>query len=606
MENLVKDSCFTLGYWKPVSIPEEFEFSLDRVQTPPEMEASLKIENRGWEEWRLIYNKPFPVSPGETYRLKVYMMLKLEDRKAWIALEPRILNEKGERLRAIKERWAGDSGEPFFKKNLGFWRGGFIAATGTWDWRCMVGGFMVPQDGVQMNLMLHGAGPGRVWVTGVELYRGFSSLVRSMRPPEISDYPKAVLYKRLKLGDYAGKVLRLGDLNGDGRVELLFAQRMSPEPVKPSNVKYVALRCLTAVDLDGKVLWQIGEPNISGYDVWSDLPVQVFDFDKDGKSEVLCCKDFKIMLLDGSTGETLMEADTPEANPGEGWGEGPEDGFPRILGDSITICNLTGHGPGDFLIKDRYNNLWAYDRKFRRLWSYTGKMAHYVQICDVDGDGLDEVFSGDALIDQDGQVLWRIDLYGHCDSSIFYRDRRGTLILAVGYEDGGFYFLDASTGKILKEWHLGHGQGVNLASYRPDQPGGLAIAANTFWGGAFWFIFSLEGDLLHADFRDVYGWVPVNWSGDGVELIGAAYGLYDGYGRMVVEFPNSHSGKVWVYDICGDQRDEVIVWNDKLLSIYTQDRPFSGDRIFAPKRRLYNQTFYGSFISKPNWAHLGS
>jgi len=105
----------------------------------------------------------------------------------------------------------------------------------------------------------------------------------------------------------------------------------------------------------------------------------------------------------------------------------------------------------------------------------------------------------------------------------------------------------------------------------------------------------------YADFRDVYGWVPVNWSGDGVELIGSANGLYDGYGRMVVKFPGPHSGKVWVYNVCGDQRDEVVVWNDRLLSVYTQDSPFSGSWIFTPKRRLYNQTFYGSFISKPDW-----
>ena len=205
-------------------------------------------------------------------------------------------------------------------------------------------------------------------------------------------------------------------------------------------------------------------------------------------------------------------------------GEGAEDGFPRMLGDSITICNLTDHGPGDFLLKGRYNNLWAYNRKLNRLWSYIGKMAHYAQIYDVDGDGFDEVFSGDALIDQNGEVLWRIDIYGHCDSSVFYRDREGRLVLALAYEDGGFYFLDALTSDILKGWHLGHGQGINLASYRPDQPNGL-IAANTFWRGAFWFIFSLEGEILHVDFTDVYGWVPVNWSGDGVELIGSAYGL---------------------------------------------------------------------------------
>jgi len=602
LENLVKDPYFTSGLWKITSKPEEVRISSDRVQTPIGVKDSLKVESFGWSKWCLVYGEKLQVKPRETYRLNVRMMLNLEDRKASVVLEPQILDENGEKVKVTKKKWVGDSGEPFFVEDLGSWRGGVIGATGKWGWRYMTGGFMIPDGGVQMNLTLYGAGPGKVWVTGVELYRNFYSTVKKVEPPDIPEYPKAIVYKRLKLGEYAGKVLRIGDLNGDGKVELLLVQKINPKPIKQSSVNYVALRCLTAIDLNGNILWQLGEPDPSGYEVWSDLPVQVFDFNRDGKMEVLCCKDFKIMLLDGATGNVITETDTPESNSGEG----PEDGFPRILGDSITICNLTECDPGDFILKDRYNNLWAYDREFNRLWSYTGKMAHYTQIYDVDGDGFDEVFSGDALIDQNGEILWRIDLYGHCDSSIFYRDREGRLILALAYEDGGFYFLNALTGEILREWHLGHGQGVNLASYRPDQPNGLAIAANTFWGGAFWFIFSLEGEILHADFTDVYGWVPVNWSGDGIELIGSAYGLYDGYGRMVVEFPDPHDGKVWVYNVCGDQRDEVIVWNDKLLSIYTQDRGFSGLKIYTPKRRLYNQTFYGSFISEPNWIYVKS
>jgi hypothetical protein len=604
LENLVKDSHFTLGLWRIASKPEDVKISLDKVQTPVGVEDSLKIESSGWSKWHLTYGEKLQVEPGETYMLNVRMMPRLESRRGSVVLEPQILDVNGRGIKAIKKKWSGDSGEPFFAEDLGSWRGGIIGAAGKWGWRHISGGFMIPDEGSQMNLALYGSGPGEVWVTEIELRRNFYSVVKTVEPSKTPEYPKAILCKRLKLGEYAGKVLRVGDLNGDGRVEFLFAQRISPKPIKPSSVNYVALRCLTAVDLNGNILWQLGEPDPSGYDVWSDLPVQVFDFNEDGKMEVLCCKDFKIMFLDGATGEVLAETDTPESNPGEGWGEGAEEGFPRILGDSITICSLTGCNPGDFLLKDRYNNLWAYDRKFNRLWSYTGKMAHYAQIYDVDGDGFDEVFSGDALIDQNGEVLWRIDLYGHCDSSIFYRDREGRLILALAYEDGGFYFLDALTGNILREWHLGHGQGVNLASYRPDQPNGLAIAANTFWGGAFWFIFSLEGEVLHADFTDVYGWVPVNWSGDGVELIGSACGLYDGYGRMVVEFPDPHHGKVWVYNICGDKRDEVIVWNDKLLSIYTQDGCFNGIKIFTPKRKLYNRTFYGSFISEPDWTYL--
>lgn len=594
-----------LGLWRVVSKPLGFKVSTDRANVYAGFEASLRVRSESWDEWTLEYNDFIPVEPEDGFCISVYMKTKMSSRSSWIALEPVPLDEAKSRVRAVKKVWRGDPGEPFTREDLRVWRGGLLATSGTWDWRFMPGFFIVPNGGAYLGLRLKGAGPGVAWVTGVSLTKGLERFLKPSKPPPARSYPGSVLYRRLKLGSYAGKVLRVGDLNRDRRVELLFAQKVRPETPEHSRVKYAALSCLTAVDLNGDTLWQIGEPDLANYDVWSDLPVQLFDFDRDGFLEVLCCKDFKIKLLDGATGEVLKEADTPKSNPGEGWGEGPEDSFPRILGDSITICNLTGDGPGDFILKDRYNNLWAYDRSLRRLWSYTGKTGHYAQVYDVDADGFDEVFSGDALIDHDGRVIWRIDLYRHCDSSVFYRLSNGRLMLAVAHEDGGFYFLDALTGRIVSEWHLGHGQGVNLASYRPDQPGGLALAANTFWGGAFWFMLSLEGKILEADFSEVYGWVPVNWSGDGIELIASPYGLYDGYGRLAVEFPEPHPGKAWVYNVCGDPRDEVIVWNDQVLSIYTQDRPFQGKRMFKPKRRLYNHTFYGSFISEPAWTELG-
>ncbi|MEM3648712.1 MAG: hypothetical protein QW506_06070 [Thermoproteota archaeon] len=293
MENLVKDSCFTSGLWKITSKPEEVKISLDSVQTPVGIEDSLKIESSGWSKWHLTYGEKLQVKPRETYMLNVRMVLKLKSRKGSVVLEPKILDVNGREIKAIKRKWSGDSGEPFFAEDLGPWRGGIIGAAGKWGWRHIAGGFMIPDGGSQMNLALYGAGPGEVWVTGVELRRNFCSIVKTVKPTQIPEYPKAILYKRLKLGEYAGKVLRVGDLNGDGKVEFLFAQRISPKPIKPSSVNYVALRCLTAVDLNGNILWQLGEPDPSGYDVWSDLPVQVFDFNKDVKWKYSAAKTSK-------------------------------------------------------------------------------------------------------------------------------------------------------------------------------------------------------------------------------------------------------------------------------------------------------------------------
>ncbi|MEM4787857.1 MAG: hypothetical protein QXV28_07760, partial [Ignisphaera sp.] len=96
---------------------------------------------------------------------------------------------------------------------------------------------------------------------------------------------------------------------------------------------------------------------------------------------------------------------------------------------------------------------------------------------------------------------------------------------------------------------------------------------------------------------------PVNWIGNGSELIAAPNGLYDLYGNIVVPFEynmwsDSEWGpKVYVWNIVGDPRDEVIVWNEHRLIIYTQDdNPRDG--VYIPRRRMYNQSLYGNFISE--------
>ena len=55
-------------------------------------------------------------------------------------------------------------------------------------------------------------------------------------------------------------------------------------------------------------------------------------------------------------------------------------------------------------------------------------------------------------------------------------------------------------------------------------------------------------------------------------------------------------------DLTGDQRDEIVLWDQKRVWIYTQDRPFHGEKIYAPIRNPdYNESNYRTNVSLPNW-----
>ena len=72
----------------------------------------------------------------------------------------------------------------------------------------------------------------------------------------------------------------------------------------------------------------------------------------------------------------------------------------------------------------------------------------------------------------------------------------------------------------------------------------------------------------------------------------------------MVKFPDDgHPDLAWmVHDFTGDPRDELIVWDLESIWIYTQDKPFTGAKIYKPDRPpLYNESNYATVYSWPGW-----
>lgn len=83
--------------------------------------------------------------------------------------------------------------------------------------------------------------------------------------------------------------------------------------------------------------------------------------------------------------------------------------------------------------------------------------------------------------------------------------------------------------------------------------------------------------------------------------------MLDGHLRCVAVFPDDgHPDLVAnVLDLSGDQRDEVVLWDEKRVWTCTQDRPFNGSRIYAPVRNPdYNESNYRTNVSPPPWQEV--
>ncbi len=187
--------------------------------------------------------------------------------------------------------------------------------------------------------------------------------------------------------DYGGRWVVAGDLDGDGTVEIVCAKNVNNDDVHYTSA-------IAAQRLDGSILWRWGDPTIGRKRWHHDVACQIYDWDGDGKNEVVLCDKGFLIELDGATGKEKRRFPIQEDAT-----------------DCLVFVNLSGKPRAeDVLVKNRYQQIWAYKRQGELIWTVTDpggyRTAHQPRPIDLEGDGADEIIAGYAALNTDGSVRW--------------------------------------------------------------------------------------------------------------------------------------------------------------------------------------------------------
>ena len=415
-------------------------------------------------------------------------------------------------------------------------------------------------------------------------------------------------------GNYRTHKVAAGDLDGDGRYELIIQQPdfntdpyQSPGYWKRSQDTYK----LEACSLDGRFLWRhdMGWSIEAG--TWY-APYVVYDLDGDGKAEVYCkggegdprepeghvkTGPEWLYKLDGQTGQIVKKIPWIPRLPEIGE-------YNYFCRNMLAVAYLDGKRPHLLMQRGTYRAIVieAYDQDLKLVWQwnshnekekYDSQGAHTIRVADVDNDGCDEIIVGSCLLDHDGKALWTLGI-GHPDTCYVGKidPARPGLQIFFGIEprqkSGAVRLVDALSGKTL--WaneeptvHV-HSQGL-CADILAEYPGQECYAGEAKGGDQAW-MFTAQGKRIGNENIGSLAPSTLWWDADPQKEI-ILKGKLTKFQGETLSAPAGADRPQMVADLLGDWREELVTAVDGELRIHTTTILAKTRRTSLMQDRLY-------------------
>lgn len=441
----------------------------------------------------------------------------------------------------------------------------------------------------------------------------------------------------------------VGDLDGDGEYDYV-VNRIAPEVPNTNGDLGAGPQYLEAYRRDGTQIWKInlgpGSRNIynitpgpTTLSVGMYDGVTVYDLNSDGRAEVILkiadgvelpdgtiFRDADpnrqyVAVLDGMSGRILATRPFPTNFYAQAGRLGTQLGIGYGNGVTPSIYFWGRNRNADKSFNDVFASwTWNGGTTIAENWvlpleqkSYSGdnsngdfqEASHQMRIIDVDGDGRDEVATGNFMLNSDGSLRYILPGVVHGDRFYIGKfDPYHTGMRGYGVQQNNpngmlEYYYDATTGKVIWSHNSGTpgtptdvGRGM-VGDIDPRHPGYEVWSFSGLYNGEtnaltepdktkspwpanmIWWDGDLGSELLN-DFK-IEKWNPLAPSGSNslprlVTMTSSRFGSPVLAGRQ----------PAFMGDIMGDWRTEVVLFGNRYdeLVIFTTDRP-STTRIYT-------------------------
>jgi hypothetical protein len=385
----------------------------------------------------------------------------------------------------------------------------------------------------------------------------------------------------------------------------------------------------------------------NGLPGWHAPGVQAADVDGDKKTEILfLSKNNELFILNGIDGAIKFKLILKPPIEAKRW-------------EHLVVSNFRGKGDCDLLLQatnsegyrmGRYIAAFALDfKKGKQLLSLLWQRDDFVpsahsgaRVADLDGDGKDEVLGG-IIISPKGQRLTKIPVRGHIDS-IFVTDISPDIsgLEVVALEEGGkrrffkhnkvsiFRFLNRMTNRLFptgnrvflynknrliwqSNFNYFEPQNASIGEFDTSRTGLEIWCRSRFNEHQKPFVFDAKGHVIanyEMDNVAPEGWTirgveeisPINWTGAPRQLLAAKerhklgeVAIFDAIsGEFLYRF-KENANRLYVADVYGDWREELIVLNGNEIRIYENTEPNPNYN----RARLWTKNYYKR--SKMTW-----